>query len=177
MRDQVQRTRRGDGKKRLPEGDEVTPGAPDLLAPVPVAGLAVRRTVEVATDTAVAPARHQHGAGCGHLGGAPTIRRKGKKGGAVDTSKVGPKIAAGHAYQKHVVEEQQFADLGVDSVAKFAKHIDDCMWDSESRTLKDGRLAYWNQASRTVIIYNPKAVDDGTCFRPRQGRSYYDGLT
>ena len=44
------------------------------------------------------------------------------------------------------------------------------------RNLSNGRVAYWDNASGTVVIRNPGAIDGGTAFKPTQGKIYFDNL-
>jgi filamentous hemagglutinin len=83
-------------------------------------------------------------------------------------------IAGGHAFGKHAGE---FADLGIKSRGQFAGHIENVMNNpSAFRELRNGRSAFWDDATGTVVIRNPSAVDGGTAFRPTNGRAYFDGL-
>jgi hypothetical protein len=43
-----------------------------------------------------------------------------------------------------------------------------------SKSLRDGRTAYWHDDLQTVVVTNPYASDGGTAFRPPVGREYYD---
>jgi filamentous hemagglutinin len=47
---------------------------------------------------------------------------------------------------------------------------------ADAKALSGGRTAYWDSATETVVIHNPRAVDAGTAFRPTNGRSYFDNL-
>jgi filamentous hemagglutinin len=42
--------------------------------------------------------------------------------------------------------------------------------------LSGGRTAYYDESTNTVIIVNPKAIDDGAAFRLVNGRAYFDNL-
>ena len=85
------------------------------------------------------------------------------------------RIAAGHAYDKHVVAEGQFP--GVASRAAFAAVIQGIIeHPTAARPLSSGRTAYWDAASGAVVIANPHDRDGGTCFKPRAGRAYFDNL-
>lgn len=85
------------------------------------------------------------------------------------------KIAEGHAYDKHVTQQKEFPEIK-DKQA-FAEHIDDVMANpSASKSLSGGRKAYWDDKSQTVVITNPKAVDGGTAFKPKDGKAYFDNL-
>lgn len=77
-------------------------------------------------------------------------------------------IAGGHAYAKHA------AELGAKSPAEFATRIESIMANpTMMRTLSNGRIAYWHQASATVVIRDPSALDGGTAFMARDGANYF----
>lgn len=84
----------------------------------------------------------------------------------------GEEIAAGHAYQKHVIEQAEFP--GISSQSQFAAHIENVVISGEKRTLDNGRTAYWYEG--TVVIRNPRDPDGGTAFRPTNGYDYFLGL-
>lgn len=97
---------------------------------------------------------------------APMIQRKPPPGTANT-------IANGHAYHKHVQVQKEFPEIK--SVNDFAALINTIMTSpAEHKVLTGGREAFWYD--RTVVIYNPKAGDKGTCFRPTAGKSYFDNL-
>ena len=94
---------------------------------------------------------------------------------AVDAAEVAGRIAAGHAYDKHVVAERQFP--GIASRAAFAALIQGIIeHPTASRRLSSERTAWWDAASGAVVIANPHDRDAGTCFKPRAGRAYFDNL-
>ena len=37
-----------------------------------------------------------------------------------------------------------------------------------------GKWYYWHDETGTIVIYNPNNNDHGTCFRPTNGKTYYD---
>ncbi len=86
-------------------------------------------------------------------------------------------IADGHAFDKHLVEEDQWAAQGINSRRQFALFLQHIIeHPSEERDLSGGRIAYWDNASGTVIIYNPGASDCGTAFQPNNGYRYFYNL-
>ena len=94
---------------------------------------------------------------------------------ATDAATVAGQIAAGHAYDKHVVGERQFP--GVASRAAFAALIQGIIeHPTDKRRLSHDRTAYWDAGSGAVVIANPHDRDGGTCFKPRAGRAYFDNL-
>jgi hypothetical protein len=89
--------------------------------------------------------------------------------------KIARAIAAGHAYEKHVVEEKLFPE--VKSKDDFVEVIATVLANpSHHRKLENEREAFYDTKSNTIVIYNPRARDRGTCFRPRAGLKYYEGL-
>ena len=90
---------------------------------------------------------------------------------------IGRDIADGHAFEKHVLEQNEYADLGIKTKEQFAQHIENVVKNPTStKELTNGRSAYWAKSSGTVVIRNPKAADGGTAFRPINGRAYFDNL-
>ena len=89
----------------------------------------------------------------------------------------GEEIANGHAYEKHVIQQSEFNDLGIKTKEQFARHIENVVKNPTStKELSGGRSAYWDQSTGTVVIRNPKPGDGGTAFRPVNGRAYFDNL-
>jgi hypothetical protein len=90
-------------------------------------------------------------------------------------AKIAKAIATGHAWQKHVVTEKLFPE--VKNKDDFARLIGGVIANpTHHRELENGRAAYFDKKSGTLVIYNPHARDKGTCFRPRSGLRYYEGL-
>lgn len=89
--------------------------------------------------------------------------------------KIAKAIAAGHSYEKHVVDEKQFPE--VKSEEEFAEFIAKLLANpTHHRELENEREAYFDKKSNTIVIYNPRARDRGTCFRPRAGLKYFENL-
>ena len=89
--------------------------------------------------------------------------------------KIAKAIAKGHAYEKHVVEEKLFPEVKNrdDFIELIAKVLAN---PTHHRKLENDREAYFDNKSNTIVIYNPHARDKGTCFRPRNGLKYFEGL-
>src|SRR2546423_12475272 len=87
--------------------------------------------------------------------------------------KIAEAIGKGHAWQKHVVEEKLFPECKTpdDFVHVIAKVIAN---PTHHKKLENDREAFFDQKSNTIAIYNPRARDKGTCFRPRNGLKYYE---
>ena len=83
----------------------------------------------------------------------------------------GQEIAGGHAFAKHAGE------FGFTNPGQMATHVENVMTNpSVMRNLSGGRTAFWDNASQSVIIRNPSAVDGGTVFKPTSGISYFNNL-
>jgi hypothetical protein len=89
--------------------------------------------------------------------------------------KIAKAMAHGHSYEKHVVEEKLFPD--VKNRDEFADVIAKVLANpTHHRKLENDREAYYDNKSNTIVIYNPHARDNGTCFKPRAGLKYFEGL-
>ena len=91
-----------------------------------------------------------------------------------DVSPEAEAIADGHAFPKH---KSEFP--GVETKEDYAKVIDDVINGAtvEVKTgLDDGRTAYWDDATGTVVVVTPNTADGGTAFKPDNGRDYFDTL-
>jgi filamentous hemagglutinin len=89
----------------------------------------------------------------------------------------GQEIAGGHAFEKHVLQEGAFEGLGISTRDQFARHIENVINNpTATRQLSGGRTAYWDDATNTVVIRNPRSADGGTAFQPVNGRAYFDAL-
>jgi hypothetical protein len=89
--------------------------------------------------------------------------------------KIAKAIAHGHSYEKHVIEEKLFPE--VKSEKDFMELIGKVLANpTHQRELENDREAFYDSKSNTIVIYNAHARDKGTCFRPRAGLRYYEGL-
>ncbi len=85
------------------------------------------------------------------------------------------RIAGGHAYRKHVVALGEYPSIT--NPDRFAELIEDVITHPDaSKPLRNGRHAFWQHATQTVVIVDPKHPDAGTAFRPPTGKAYYDRL-
>lgn len=84
-------------------------------------------------------------------------------------------IAGGHAFDKHIIQRGEFPEITTRQ--QFSDHIESIINNpSAVRSLSNGRVAYWDDASGTVVIRNPIGIDGGTAFKPTQGKTYFDNL-
>jgi len=87
-------------------------------------------------------------------------------------------IVGEHAYQKHVIEEQEYP--GIDSKEEFKTMIEDVIHNPDDidfdMTPYNFGIAFWSDAygeRGTIVIWRP-GVDGGTAFSPDQGRAFFD---
>ncbi|MBP3195080.1 MAG: hypothetical protein J6M05_05385 [Cardiobacteriaceae bacterium] len=93
----------------------------------------------------------------------------------IDAKTTSNNIANGHAYEKHVVKQKEFTDLGIKTRAQFAEHIERIINNpSDVKKLENGRTAYWDDKTGTIVIVNPKAKDSGSAYRPTDGKDYFN---
>ncbi len=103
----------------------------------------------------------------------------GQRSNVQGAKSLGTQISEGHAFGKHVVERAEFGNLGIKTREEFAELIDRIVHGAREkniRHLSGGRTAYWDDATGTVVLHNPRAADMGTAFRPTRGRTYFEGL-
>uniref|UniRef100_A0A486XHH7 Rhs family protein n=1 Tax=Rheinheimera sp. BAL341 TaxID=1708203 RepID=A0A486XHH7_9GAMM len=117
----------------------------------------------------------------GAVSGARALTKGGARNSAnaarLRAQLTGQEIAGGHAFEKHVLRQGEFAGLGIRTRKQFARHIEGVVnHPTATKQLSGGRTAYWDNASSTVVIRNPRAGDGGTAFQPANGRAYFDGL-
>jgi filamentous hemagglutinin len=95
--------------------------------------------------------------------------------GSKSLSKDAISIGNGHAFDKHVLERGEFPEITTKE--QFQKHINNIISNpSEQKILSNGRSAYWDNNSGTVVIKNPNTTDGGTAFKPSGGKNYFDKL-
>lgn len=88
--------------------------------------------------------------------------------------KIASSIADGHAGTKHL---QEFAEIGIKTQEQFSQHISNAMRSPTAvRELANGRIAYLDSSSSTVVIYNPAAQDLGTALRTIDAEHYFFDL-
>ena len=86
-----------------------------------------------------------------------------------DIGDVAQGIGGGHAFRKHA------RDLGFETPEEMAEHVERVMRNpTATRSLQRGRTAYWDDATKSVVIHDPSHLDGGTVFLPNDGREYFD---
>lgn len=75
-------------------------------------------------------------------------------------------IANGHAYDKHILNKNEFPGYEFRTRSQFADFIDSIISKpTQSGQLTGGRAYYYDAGSDAIVITNPKAPDGGTVFR------------
>ncbi len=81
----------------------------------------------------------------------------------------GAQIGNGHAWSKHRSEFPW-----IKTQAEFIALIDSITaHPSLSKKLSNGRAAYWDATTGTIVITDSRTADGGTMFRPSDGVNYY----
>ena len=80
-------------------------------------------------------------------------------------------IANGHAFEKHA------AEFGVETPEELEEVVKDTLENAtQSRELTDGRTAYYDEETNTLVIVNSSSPDGGTVFKPETGKTYFEKL-
>lgn len=93
-------------------------------------------------------------------------------GEKVDVDAISTDIAAGHAYEKHVVTRGEFP--GVRTRGELADVVRDVISTGAQKQLPNDRVAYWR--GDVIVVTNPRDPDAGTVFAPKDGKAYFDLL-
>ena len=84
-------------------------------------------------------------------------------------------IANGHGFLKH---RDDFPN--VQTREDYAKEIDNIIKGASGANVKtdlpNGRSAYWDDATGVVVVVDPNNPDNGTAFKPKIGKKYFDDL-
>ncbi|WP_448645064.1 hypothetical protein [Pseudomonas mediterranea] len=77
-------------------------------------------------------------------------------------------VASGHAFQKHVVERQEFSDLGISTKSQFQSFIKNIVYNPaiERRQSVDGTMYYLDSSTKTIVIRGQRG--EATAFGPDQ---------
>ena len=95
---------------------------------------------------------------------------------AARQAEVADKIANGHAFEKHVIERLEFP--GVRTPAELAGIVRSVLSSRGSlvRDLQNGRSAFYDRSTNTLVIVHPTRSDLGTVYRPTDGEAYFNSL-
>jgi hypothetical protein len=84
---------------------------------------------------------------------------------------ISEEIAGGHAFDKHALE------FGFKTQEQMASHINEVLTNPTlTRHLLRGRSVYWHEASGTIVVRSPSAIDGGTAFFSKTGVNHFLGL-
>jgi RHS repeat-associated protein len=83
-------------------------------------------------------------------------------------------IAYGHAWRDHRFE---FERIGIQNEQELAEHIESVMIGGEEKpNLRRGRHGYWDEATGTLVVFDPNDTDRGTAYIPKDGRIAFENL-
>lgn len=129
----------------------------------------------VCSDVSLAAGTLAAGLGAVQEGAADTGAASAADAARLRTQLTAEEIAGGHAFDKHVIQNGEFP--GITTRAQFSGQIENVINNaSDVKILSNGRTAYWDSSSGTVVIRNPSAADGGTAFKPTQGKATFDRL-
>ena len=89
--------------------------------------------------------------------------------GRLNSQLLAEEVASGHAFQKHVVERQEFAVLGISTKSQFQSFLEKIVSNPaiERRQAVDGTVYYLDSATKTIVIRGQRG--EATAFRPDKG--------
>lgn len=78
-----------------------------------------------------------------------------------------------HSFGKHVLNRGEFAGLGIRTKAQFREHVNSVIENPSSiRYYRDGRSAYLQESTGTVVVRNPTGSGQSTAFQPDYWNDY-----
>jgi filamentous hemagglutinin len=112
------------------------------------------------------------GVGIGAKGsnGAQSTVNQGK----LNSQLLAEEVANGHAYEKHVLERQEFSDLGISTKSQFQSFVEGIVTNPEieRRQSVDGTTYYLDNSTKTIVIRGQRG--EATAFRPDKGGVGWD---
>jgi hypothetical protein len=82
-----------------------------------------------------------------------------------------------HSFYKHVLQQGEFKGLGIRTKTQFREHVNNVIENPSSiRYYKDGRSAYLQESTGTVVIRNPTGSGQSTAFQPRSWNDYINNV-
>jgi hypothetical protein len=153
-------------------GAVITPACitPPLCFPVPTpvlspgtSGLTIV-TMGNAGDGGDSSPSGASGGANGSAGADNTINQAG-----LNSQLLANEVASGHAFQKHVIERQEFADLGINTKSQFQSFVEKIVSNPaiERRQAVDGTVYYLDSSTKTIVIRGQRG--EATAFRPDKG--------
>ena len=94
--------------------------------------------------------------------------------GRLNSQLLAEEVASGHAFQKHVVERKEFADLGINTKNQFQSFVEKIVSNPaiERRQAVDGTVYYLDTSTKTIVIRGQRG--EATAFRPDKGGVGWD---
>ncbi|MEB0109677.1 hypothetical protein [Pseudomonas sp. MH9.3] len=86
--------------------------------------------------------------------------------GKLNSQLLAEEVANGHTFEKHVVERQEFADLGISTKSQFQSFVEKIVSNPEieRRQSIDGTTYYLDNSTKTIVISAQRG--EATAFRP-----------
>lgn len=86
--------------------------------------------------------------------------------------KASQKIGKGHAWEEH---KDQFPDI--ETPEELGELAEDIMeYPDDVKELENGRTGFWDEKTKSLVIHDPNHDDEGTIFKPDDGKKYFDNL-
>lgn len=94
--------------------------------------------------------------------------------GRLNSQLLAEEVASRHAFQKHVVERQEFADLGISTKNQFQNFVENIVSKPaiDRRQSVDETMYYLDSSTKTIVIRGQRS--EATAFRPDQGGVGWD---
>jgi hypothetical protein len=74
-----------------------------------------------------------------------------------------------------LAQRRPAGELGAETPEEFEQIIKDTLEKAtKSRSLSNGRTAYYDEETNTVVIVDPSSPDSGTIFKPETGKIYFE---
>jgi len=89
-----------------------------------------------------------------------------------EINKIADDISNGHAYTKHALNPNENATIPSKEQFK-AEAIRIMNNPDDVKYGNNGRIAFWDEKTKSILIYNPNGVDKSTMFKPEPGKSYF----
>ncbi len=93
-----------------------------------------------------------------------------------NTSNISSKIANWHSFSKHIHE---FKSLWIITKEQFKNHIEKIIKNASNTNIKlwnNSRIAFWDDKTWTIIIYDKSSIDLWTAFIPTLWKTYFNNF-
>lgn len=89
---------------------------------------------------------------------------------------ISTKISNWHAFSKHISE---FKSLWITTKEQFKNHIEKVIKNATNTDLRvwsNSRIAFWDNKTSTIVIYDKNSVDLWTAFIPTEWKTYFNNF-